>query len=289
MDASSTEKSTTVRTQLPPIPSALRAAVGALDAVAPELVARGALRLWCRPARAKVRPTIPGGTAFRVGPIVGQTWGDGPTVYLVHGWGGHRAQLATLVQPLVDAGLRVVAYDAPAQGDSGPGALGRRRTTLPEMMTALDTVISAHGPAHAVVGHSMGAAASALAVLDGTSTQRLVLVTPLADPSTYTVGFAHALGFSEQTRHRFVVRMETLAGRRLADLDIPVRAANAQSALPAALILSDRDDKEADHADGARIARAWPGAELVLSEGLGHRRILRDAETIKRIVAFASD
>jgi alpha-beta hydrolase superfamily lysophospholipase len=286
---SSAEKSTTVRTQLPPVPAWVRSTVGAVDRVAPELVARGALRLWCRPARAKHRPTIPGGTAFRVGPIVGQTFGDGPAVYLVHGWGGHRAQLATLVQPLVDAGLRVVAYDAPSQGSSGAGELGRRRTTLPEMMAALGTAIGAHGPARAVVGHSMGAAASALAVLDGTLTDRLVLVTPLADPSTYTVGFAHALGFSEQTRHRFIVRMETLAGRRLADLDIPVRAANAPGPLPAALILSDRDDKEADHEDGARIARAWPGAELVVSEGLGHRRILRDEETIKRIVAFAAE
>lgn len=288
MTASPTEKSTTVRTQLPPVPPFVRAAVGALDRVAPELVARGALRLWCTPARAAHPAAIPGGTAFRTGPVAGQVWGDGPTVYLVHGWGGHRGQLRSLVEPLVAAGMRVVAYDAPAHGDSGPGALGGRRTTLPEMMSALDTVIAAHGPARAVVGHSMGAAAAALAVLDGTRTERLVLVTPLADPSTYTVGFAHTLGFSEQTRHRFVVRMEALAGRRLAELDIPVRAANAVRPLPPTLVLSDRDDKEADHADGARIARAWPGAELVTSDGLGHRRILRDEETIKRVVAHVT-
>jgi len=284
----SAEKSTTVRTQLPPIPPIVRATVGALDRVAPELVARGALRLWCRPARPARRVAIPGGAPMRLGSIVGQVWGEGPTVVLVHGWGGHRGQLGSLVEPLVVAGLRVVAYDAPSHGDSGPGDLGRRRTTLPEMMTALDRVVADQGPVHAVVGHSMGAAVSALAVLDGTRTERLVLVTPLADPSTYTVGFAHALGFSDRTRHRFVVRMEALAGRRLAELDIPVRAANAGRPLPRTLVLSDRDDKEADHADGARIARAWAGAELVMSDGLGHRRILRDDETIKRIVAHVT-
>jgi len=288
MTSLSTEKSTIVRTQLPPVPPLVRSAVGALDRVAPGLVARGALRLWCTPNRAKNRPTIPGGIAFRTGPVVGQIWGAGPTVYLVHGWGGHRGQLRALVEPLVDAGLRVVAYDAPAHGDSGPGALGGRRTTLPEMMTALDDVIAAHGPAHAVVGHSMGAAASALAVLDGTPTERLVLVTPLADPTTYIEGFAHTLGFSTQTRRRFEIRMEALAGRRLSELDITRRAANAQRPLPPVLVLSDRDDKEADHADGVRIACAWPGAELVTSDGLGHRRILRDGETIKRIVAHAA-
>lgn len=288
MTISSTEKSTTVRTQLPPIPRPVRSVVAALDRVAPELVARGALRLWCTPARAKDRPAIPGGATFRTGSIVGQVWGDGPTVYLVHGWGGHRGQLRSLVEPLVDAGLRVVAYDAPAHGDSGPGALGGRRTTLPEMMSALDTVVAAHGPARAVVGHSMGAAASALAVLDGTRTERLVMVTPLADPATYIEGFAHTLGFSERTRHRFEVRMQVLADRRLADLDVTMRAANAHRPLPPLLVLSDRDDKEADHADGGRIARAWPGAELVTSDGLGHRRILRDEETIKRIVAHVT-
>ena len=241
-----------------------------------------------RRARRTARP-IPGGTAFRTGPIAGQVWGDGPTVYLVHGWGGHRGQLRSLVEPLVAAGLRVVAYDAPAHGDSGTGRPGRpAHDAAGDDGVALDTMIAAHGPARAVVGHSMGAAASALAVLDGTTTERLVLVTPLADPSSYTVGFAHTLGFSERTRHRFVVRMEALAGRRLADLDIPVRAANACRPLPATLVLSDRDDKEADHADGARIARAWPGAELVISDGLGHRRILRDEETIKRVVAFVT-
>jgi alpha-beta hydrolase superfamily lysophospholipase len=284
----SPEKSTIVRTQLPPVPSAVRAAVGVLDRVAPELVARGALRLWCRPAHPANRAAIPGGAPLRLGPLVGQVWGDGPTVVLVHGWGGHRGQLASLVEPLVAAGLRVVAYDAPSHGDSGPGALGRRRTTLPEMRWALDRIVADQGPVQAVVGHSMGAAASALAVLDGTPTQRLVLVTPLADPSTYTVGFAHALGFSDRTRHRFVVRMEALAGRRVADLDVTVRAANAGRPLPPTLVLSDRDDKEADHADGARIARAWPGAELVMSDGLGHRRILRDQETIKRIVVHVT-
>src|SRR5690606_17806096 len=34
---------------------------------------------------------------------------DAPTAYLVHGWGGWWQQLASIVQPLVEAGYRVVA------------------------------------------------------------------------------------------------------------------------------------------------------------------------------------
>ncbi|MGY4643794.1 alpha/beta fold hydrolase [Cellulomonas sp. URHB0016] len=295
----SAEKSTTVRSYRFGVPPALRAAVRAVDPWAPDLMARAALRLWCRPPHATGRQTVAGGRTWTLpfgrSEIAGQTWGeDGPTVVLVHGWGGHRAQLAApLVEPLVAAGLRVVAYDAPSHGASGPGALGRGRSTLPELASALDAVVTAqtieHGPVRAVVGHSLGAAASALAVLDGTATERLVLITPLAQPLSYVTEFAAALGLGGTSRHRLVVRMEGLVGRRLSTLDVPVRAANAPGPLPPALVLSDLADKEADHQDGPRIARAWPGAELVVSDGLGHRRILRDGETVKRVVAYVGE
>jgi len=298
MASISTQNSTTVRTYRFGVPPALRATVRAVDPWAPDVTARLALRLWCRPPHAQGRHDVPGGTTWTLpvgrSEIAGQTWGDGPTVVLVHGWGGHRAQLAsTLVEPLVAAGLRVVAYDAPSHGASGPGALGRSQATLPEMAAAVGAVVAAqaveHGPVRAVVGHSLGAAASALAVLDGTATERLVLLTPLAQPLSYVTEFAAALGLGDTGRHRLVVRMEGLVDRPLSSLDIPVRAANATAPLPPALVLSDRDDKEADHEDGPRIARVWPGAELVVTDGLGHRRILRDEETIKRVVAFVGD
>ena len=35
-----------------------------------------------------------------------------------------------------------------------------------------------------------------------------------------------------------------------------------------------------------RVTAAWPNAQLVETEGLGHRRVLRDADVIARAVAF---
>jgi pimeloyl-ACP methyl ester carboxylesterase len=45
------------------------------------------------------------------------------------------------------------------------------------------------------------------------------------------------------------------------------------------LVVHDRDDKEVPARVGRSIAEAWPNAALVLTEGLGHQRILRD-ETV---------
>ncbi|HZM20888.1 MAG TPA: alpha/beta fold hydrolase, partial [Anaerolineales bacterium] len=57
--------------------------------------------------------------SFDGGELAVTTWGNsGPTVLLMHGWGGSRAQMTRFVDPLLSAGNRVVAYDQPAHGDS---------------------------------------------------------------------------------------------------------------------------------------------------------------------------
>ena len=45
----------------------------------------------------------------------------------------------------------------------------------------------------------------------------------------------------------------------------------------------DAADREVPLEHGRRIAAAWPGASLELVEGVGHRRILRDAKVIARV------
>ena len=38
--------------------------------------------------------------------------------------------------------------------------------------------------------------------------------------------------------------------------------------------------------DSQEIARAWPSAELIITQGLGHRRALQDGQTIQKTVEF---
>ena len=50
--------------------------------------------------------------------------------------------------------------------------------------------------------------------------------------------------------------------------------------------MHDRLDKEVPWEHGETFARAWPGARLVTTVGLGHRRILDDAAVVRASVAF---
>src|SRR5688500_1442660 len=52
-----------------------------------------------------------------------QAWsfGEGPAVLLVHGWGGRGTQLRSFVDPIVRSGRRAILFDAPGHGGSGGG------------------------------------------------------------------------------------------------------------------------------------------------------------------------
>src|SRR6185369_17615122 len=78
------------------------------------------------------------------------------TALIVHGWSSRAARFALLAGALVDRGWRVLAFDAP-----GHGLSSGRSSSLPQVMAALDAVVTELGPVQALVGHSMGALAIA--------------------------------------------------------------------------------------------------------------------------------
>ena len=283
------QKSTTVRFFSAPPP--IRASFAVLDHTAPALAARWAERIWFtlpRPAAAARPVPVPGGHPFTVtvaGHLVaGQTWGSGPAVYLMHGWGGQAGQLAGFVAPLVGRGHRVVAFDAPSHGRSAPGAYGPRSSSIPEFATTLTEVVAMHGPAHAVIAHSMGGTATAVALCDGLRADRAVLLAPMASPVSYARQLADVLGFGEPTYRRLIARVERRVGAPMHHFDVP--ELGRAVAMPPTLIVHDREDAFTPVADGAAIAAAWPSARLHVTTGLGHGRLLRDPDVVTEIVDF---
>jgi pimeloyl-ACP methyl ester carboxylesterase len=300
-------KSTIVRASQTAILRLVRASFRTLELFAPGLASRWATRIWCTPPHGRRgRHRDPEGTPgerFMVpittrGMVVAETWGAGPVTYLLHGWGGRRGQLAAFVAPLVAAGQRVVALDAPGHGESGAGRLGGRRTHLPEIAEALAAVIAVTGPAHAIIAHSGGALATTVAVHDGLAAGRLVFIAPMTSPLPYLRRFADQLSLGRRSFDRFVRRAERLVGRDFADFDAVARAAAAEPGrLPPRLVIHDRDDREVSHAGGRALAEAWaratpgtssptPGATLHTTHGLGHRRLLSDPAVIAETVSF---
>jgi len=72
---------------------------------------------------------------------------------------------------------------------------------------------------------------------------------------------------------------------KLADVEIFERVATLS--VPA-LVVHDRGDREVPFHDAERLVARWPNATLLATDGIGHRRILKDDDVIRRVVEFVS-
>ena len=209
-------------------------------------------------------------------------WGplDAPAVLLAHGWGGHAAQMRGFVPQLLRAGLRVVAYDQPAHGLS-EGKL----TGLPDFANALAAVAVHHGNVRHVIAHSLGGVAAAIALSRGLKLESAVLVSPPSDLVGYSRQFARWTWMPEALRRAMQAAIEERFGLRWFEIEVARLAPRLKTP---ALVIHDHGDSLVPWTQGAALARAWPGARLLTTRGLGHRRILESDTTAGAAVDFIS-
>ena len=214
-----------------------------------------------------------------VGPIAVWSAGSGPCVVLVHGWETDHRDMDAFVAPLVAGGRRVVAFDLPAHGET-PGDTA----TLPELAEALVSICALAGDVESIVAHSVGCAATAIAVGGGLRPKRIVFVAPPLRYEAFVRSYAGQAGVEGDA---LVAALAEL-GLDVAPLDIRKNAARIGEPLPL-LIVHSTDDRVCDVTNAAKIAAVWPGATTELVEGLGHARILRDANVVERVTRFLVD
>ncbi|GAA1799032.1 alpha/beta hydrolase family protein [Agromyces neolithicus] len=216
--------------------------------------------------------------------VVTYEWGSGAdTVVLAHGWQSRASVFAPLVRELRSEGLRVVAFDAPANGDS-PG----RGTYLVDHLDIITELQQRHGGFHAIVGHSFGALAALNAVHDGIAARRLVGIAGAGAPDVFIEGFGDMFGLDRPSREALANRFTT---RLFPGGPDPFERYSAlRHALPGAtplLLVHDRGDRRVPFTQSERLADVnAPSARLVATDGLGHNRILRADVTLDEVTAF---
>jgi pimeloyl-ACP methyl ester carboxylesterase len=227
------------------------------------------------------------------GELAALRWGRGPLVVLVHGWDGRGTQLGAFVEPLVEAGYQVVAFDAPGHGGSAGNT-----SSMVRFADAFDAVVDAakpfFQPLSAVIAHSMGGAAVTYAlsrargrqahgVEPGVGSPRLAFIAPPIDVRDFVATVSGELGLSERTRGALESALERRVGLRIQELHA-VRLAKTMTC--PLLVVHDEQDRAVPIECGEELASAWPGARLQKTNGLGHNRILRDPATIAAVVGF---
>jgi len=212
------------------------------------------------------------------GPVMAWRLGTGPAVLLVHGWEDDNALWGPLIDRLQADGRPVVALDLPGHGFS-PAEMDVRDAAG----QAVKAVAEAFGPIEAVVGHSFGCVALTAALSAGMRAERAVLIaSPIPGDRTRAVE-----RLRERAPAEVAERAVELLDARAATAPAPFDILGAASRMTArALLIHSLDDEGAYPDNSRRIAEAWPGAEVMWTDGLGHRLVAQDAAVLQRIADF---
>lgn len=258
----------------------------------PALAARLAYKLWLTPTRFKTPVSERSALESAVveyhqindSNIATYSWGRskraaGPTVLLVHGWSGRGTQLGSFVEPLINAGYRVLSFDTPAHGKSSG-----KQTNIYEIADVIVALQEHYGEFDSVITHSFGGPCTALAVKHGLKTNRIVSICPPATTIGLVDKFVSTLHITGKTAAKLVHNIEKTFGKHLWK-ELSMTNIVKEMNIPG-LVIHDMHDTDISWEEGQAVAYAWNNAPFKITNGLGHRRILRDSSVIGSAVDF---
>ncbi|CAL9629003.1 hypothetical protein SUDANB176_06032 [Streptomyces sp. enrichment culture] len=267
--------------------------LNALARPAPGLAGRAAFALFRRPVRrGEVLPrerAVHERAATEELTVAGKRvrvyrWGDGARpVLMLHGWQSRASRYAGFVPRLEALGLTALSFDAP-----GHGASGGRSTTILEYREITRSLQEGYGAFHTVIAHSLGATSAFLSLRGGVRAGRLVTVSAVKDFGHFPDEFARILGLGPGLHRDLRDRVEH---RLFAQVDAPWRLFDAthrpeEIAVPMRII-HDADDDMVPVAQAHALKAAYgEQADLVVTRGLGHRKVLGEAAVIDSAMDF---
>ena len=203
---------------------------------------------------------------------------SGEPLLLVHGWEGRGSQLGSLAAALARPGIQPITIDLPAHGKS-PG----KQTNLVEIAESVAAMVNHLGGVAGIVAHSFGAAGTTVALRQSLPVWRLAYIAPTEDFEHYPNLFGQWFGLPGPLRDRMKRSIEGRLGTTMAELRGGLIAPGLTAPL---LVVHDEDDVDVPLRDGRTYTEAWPGATLLTTRGLGHRRILRDPDVVAAVAHF---
>lgn len=238
----------------------------------PEAATSQVFQLLCMPRRGKIKPEQEaflnsaknGKVTVEDTSLQTYFWkGKKETILLLHGWESNTFRWKELIEKLQAEDYTIVAFDAPAHGDSD-GKL----FNVPLYSKCVDKLIEKNRPTH-IIGHSVGALTMIYQqhLSPTTGLKKMVLLGPPSELSLIMKDFQKILHLTP----RFMLAVEKLFHTKFGFTFEEFSAAEFSKTLKQqGLLIHDIYDKIAPVSASKTIHANWANSKLILTEGAGH-------------------
>lgn len=213
----------------------------------------------------------------------GWRWNAGAKrrILILHGFSSSSRNFAHLIEALICNGGEVIAFDAPAHGNSE----GKQIHSL-RYRKFIQEIRQEWGPFDGYIAHSFGGLSLSLALEEQPPRmhERVVLIAPATETRSALKQLQSTLQLSERIMIRIAEAIKKRSGKPTDWFSVNRVVKNLSNPI---LWIHDQNDDVTPYADlMPTLQRAPAHVRFRFTEGLGHRRIYRDAEVCREIVDF---
>jgi pimeloyl-ACP methyl ester carboxylesterase len=199
-------------------------------------------------------------------------------VLLVHGWSGRGTQLVKIADELIKKGFMIISFDAPAHGKSKGSS-----TIMIEFIASILELEKKYGPFEYAIGHSLGGMSILNALKQNFTVKKAVTIGSGDVIQDIIDDFVKILKLKPEYGLRLKYHFETKFVGKMDDYSAYKAAQMVQ--IPV-LVIHDQNDEDVSVNSAYHIDKHLAHSQLLITEGLGHRKIVGDPTVIEAILKF---
>lgn len=273
------------------IPKAILFTAKFLQAVSPSLTTKFAAKLFITPIKHKLpkrelhmeRDSVQKSievSEIQKEIVVYEYGKSNKKVLLVHGWSGRGTQLVKIADELLKMGYMTISFDAPAHGKSKGNS-----SIMIEFIASILEIEKQYGPFEFAIGHSLGGMSVLNAIKQNLQVKKAVIIGSGDIIQDIIDDFIHKLQLKPEFGIKLRNHFEAKFGGKMDDYSAYKAAEKTE--IPV-LVIHDKDDDDVSVKAAYHIQKHLKQSEIMITEGLGHRKILGDETVIQKITAFLS-
>ncbi len=197
----------------------------------------------------------------------------GETILLIHGWESNAHRWKTLIQKLHNQGYNVIAFDAPAHGNSSGKILN-----IPLYTKCLQKIVELYRPNH-LLGHSVGGMTTIFHqyTYPNSEIDKLIVLAPPGELARIMSGYQELLQLSPKFMKSLDQYFKDMHGYYFKEFSA---AYFVKENTHKGLLIHDKHDDIAPYKEAEAISKNWNGVQFISTTGFGHSLFFDEVDAL---------